>query len=356
MKEIINYFTSGNTAKGFVSLLQNNLSDIEKVYLFIGNQTKWKSNLLKRIGRKWSENGYSIECIHSINDNSTLDCIINTNTKVAVINKSIDIHIDISSKIPTEKTNFNLICNQIKLKENSENIKSLLLQIEKNTEIAYHYFQKALKIHDEWEKIYICNMDFAKADKTTAEVFDLLIGNEKLNKLSIVKDRFLGAATPDGAVDFIQDLTKNINKRYFIKGRPGTGKSTLLKYIAKKASQNGIDVEIYHCGFDPNSLDMLIFRELGKCIFDSTSPHEHFPSRENDEIIDVYEKYIKEGTDEKYEIKLEDIKTRYKANVDLGTEYLKKAKEKYDELEEIYNKAADFEKLNSIGEELVTKL
>ena len=33
------------------------------------------------------------------------------------------------------------------------------------------------------------------------------------------------------------------------------------------------DVEIYHCGFDPHSLDMVIVREVGIAIFDSTSPH-----------------------------------------------------------------------------------
>ena len=44
-----------------------------------------------------------------------------------------------------------------------------------------------------------------------------------------MKHRFLGAATPKGAVDFVPNLTEGLPHRYFIKGPPGPGKSTMLK-------------------------------------------------------------------------------------------------------------------------------
>ena len=40
----------------------------------------------------------------------------------------------------------------------------------------------------------------------------------------------------------------------------------MLKKLAKVAEEKGFDVEVYHCGFDPNSLDMVIVRELGFAI------------------------------------------------------------------------------------------
>ena len=43
---------------------------------------------------------------------------------------------------------------------------------------------------------------------------------------------------------------------------------------------------------------MVIVRELGFAIFDSTAPHEYFPSREGDEIIDMYALIVTPGTDE----------------------------------------------------------
>lgn len=66
----------------------------------------------------------------------------------------------------------------------------------------------------------------------------------------------------------------------------------MLKKIVAAGEQRGFDVEVYHCGFDPNSLDMVILREKGIAIFDSTAPHEYFPERNSDEIIDMYERCI----------------------------------------------------------------
>src|SRR5690606_34119962 len=97
---------------------------------------------------------------------------------------------------------------------------------------------------------------------------------------------FFGAATPKGAVDYIQELTASLKRRIFIKGRPGSGKSTMLKKLAAAAESRGIAVQVFHCGLDPHSLDMLIFPELSTAIFDSTAPHEYDPNRGGDEILD----------------------------------------------------------------------
>ncbi|MBL1704179.1 hypothetical protein ELE02_33765, partial [Klebsiella pneumoniae] len=148
--------------------------------------------------------------------------------------------------------------------------------------------------------------DFNKANELTDELIQKLFTNEG-GKQSTVKHRFLGAATPKGAVDFVPNLTEGLPQRYFIKGRPGSGKSTMLKKLAKVAEEKGFDVEVYHCGFDPNSLDMVIVRELGFAIFDSTAPHEYFPSRGGDEIIDMYDLIVAPGTDEKYATEIRDV-------------------------------------------------
>ncbi|WP_054860951.1 hypothetical protein [Gracilibacillus sp. JCM 18860] len=79
-----------------------------------------------------------------------------------------------------------------------------------------------------------------------------------------------------------------MTKRYFIKGRAGSGKSTLLKKVVSASKERGFDIEVYHCGFDPESVDMVVIRELSVCLFDSTDPHEYFPKRKGDEIVDLY--------------------------------------------------------------------
>ncbi|MNI66294.1 hypothetical protein D3C73_1218490 [compost metagenome] len=153
--------------------------------------------------------------------------------------------------------------------------------------------------------------------------------------------RFLGAATWRGAVDFVPNLTEGLQNRVFVKGRPGSGKSTLFKKIAASAAEKGIDTEIYHCGFDPDSLDMLIFRELSLAIFDSTAPHEHFPDRDGDVILDVYELAIAEGTDEKHADAIADVKERYSQSMKESISYLAQVNALRDELKSIYEAAAD---------------
>ena len=65
-----------------------------------------------------------------------------------------------------------------------------------------------------------------------------------------------------------------LEKRLFIKGYPGTGKSSMMKKLANEALKRGYDVQLVWCGLDANSIDMVILPELSFCIFDSTEPHD----------------------------------------------------------------------------------
>lgn len=64
---------------------------------------------------------------------------------------------------------------------------------------------------------------------------------------------------------------------YIIKGGPGTGKSTLMKKIAKKALEKGEKTEIIWCSSDPSSLDAVILPNLKTAVVDGTAPHTMDP-------------------------------------------------------------------------------
>jgi hypothetical protein len=130
----------------------------------------------------------------------------------------------------------------------------------------------------------------------------------------------------------------------------------MLKKIAVSGEERGFDVEVYHCGFDPNSLDMVIIPEKGIAIFDSTAPHEYFPNRVNDEIIDMYERCITPGTDEKYAKEIERTTRSYKDKMKEAISYLAEAKVLRDKLEEIYIGAMDFSKVDQIQSELLDEI
>ena len=74
-----------------------------------------------------------------------------------------------------------------------------------------------------------------------------------------------------------------------LKGGPGTGKSTIMKKIAKKLEEEGCLVERGYCSADPNSLDVVMAEEKGFSIVDGTAPHTFDPTTPgvNESIVDL---------------------------------------------------------------------
>ncbi|WP_078414479.1 PRK06851 family protein [Priestia abyssalis] len=351
--KILNYYAGGNTARGFYSLYESNLAGMDRLFILKGGPGTGKSSLMKHIGAEWNRKGYDVQYLHCSSDNNSIDGVIIEQLKVAIVDGTAP-HV-IEPKCPgavEDYVNLGTAWDSAQLAAQKDTIMQYTERISAAFQKAYDCFAQALHIHDDWEKIYIKNMDFSKANALTEQLLHQLFQGQTLDKKADVRHRFLGAATPKGAVDFVPNLTEDVTKRYFIKGRPGSGKSTMLKKIAARAEQNGFDVEIYHCGFDPNSLDMVIVRELGFAIFDSTAPHEYFPERESDEIIDMYEAIVTPGTDEKYAEQLADVSGKYSSKMKEAISYLAGVKSLRDELEAIYIEAMNFEMVNKIREDI----
>jgi Cdc6-like AAA superfamily ATPase len=355
--KIRNYFAGGNTARGFHNLYDSNLQGLDRLFILKGGPGTGKSSLMKKVGNEWVEQGYDVEFLHCSSDNNSIDGVLIPALKVGIVDGTAPHVIEPNAPGAVEEyINLGEAWNARALSVQKYVIQKLTRQISQSFQKAYATFKEALEIHDDWEKIYINSMDFKKADQLTKKLIDTFFGKMRLNKTPDVRHRFLGAATPKGAVDFVPNLTEEIPKRYFIKGRPGSGKSTMLKKLAAAAEERGVDVEIYHCGFDPNSLDMCIFRELGIAIFDSTAPHEYFPSRDGDEILDMYELLIEPGTDGIFADFISKISAKYKNKMTEATSYLAKAKELHDELEEIYVAAMDFSVVEKIQSKIAEEI
>jgi hypothetical protein len=336
------YFVYGNTAQGFVNKLSSNLQGIERLVILRGWPGTGKACFMRTIADECEKTGSIPEYLHCPSAPDTYDGIIVPELRLAVVDGT-DLHY---TKLITSEPAALIIdtasaFDGAGLRESQGEISELISNIGACHESAFDCFKNALRVHDEWEKIYIANMDFSKADLLASYVAELLLGGHRPNRTPVVKERFFGAGTPSGAMDFIENLTEGYSKRYFLKGRPGTGKSTLLRKLATASAERGLDTEVYSCAFDSTSLDMLIWPELDKCLFDSTAPHLYEPSRPSDEIIDMYASCVRPGTDEKYEKELEDITGRYKKAVTEGTGHLAEAKESLDALMDIYAGQAD---------------
>lgn len=82
---------------------------------------------------------------------------------------------------------------------------------------------------------------------------------------------FLGGATPNGfETAFWREQAACYG--FYLKGGPGTGKSTLMKKVAAAFSEERVSV--YACASDPRSLDAVVLEDRGVFIADATAPHE----------------------------------------------------------------------------------
>ncbi|MGL5069460.1 MAG: PRK06851 family protein [Sarcina sp.] len=346
MGKFIHYFGGGNTARGFVSFYESIFYDTKEAYVLKGGSNTYKTKILEKLSLQYA-NLYDVEVINSGIDNTEIEGIKVPDLEIAIVNGNLihDNNITFNKAVKIE-IDLSDATNIVQINSKQDELKGFKEKVFEYMNLSYKSFEKSLKIHDDLEGYYYKYMDFDKANKLAKNLSDRLV-YRKNNSTGVVYHRYLGAASPIGAIDFVPSITQGI-KRYFLKGRAGTGKSTLLKTIAKNAQEAGFKVEIYHCGFDPKSLDMVVVRELNFAIFDSTAPHEYFPSREDDEVIDTYKEFCTDDVDKIFEKEIKSVEgdyIKYKAE---AITYLKEAQNYKIEYDKIYDNALDEDKANTI--------
>ena len=347
----ISYLERANSCTGLENLLNKNLYGIEKIYSINSFSNYLKSVFIGRMAGFCERHHSDIEYIISPFNKQEYDGLIMRSSGFAIINSSCCAGID--------NTCIQSLSLDSCLKDFSDydKYKKFKKSIEEKYNNIYDLYKTAKIVHDRWEHIYISNMDMDMLNKFCDETIKKLFDNvASSGKTGIRYDRFMGGAFWDGNIDCIDCLTDTLSKRYFIKGRPGTGKSTFLKKIVKKSLDNGFETEVYHCGFDPLSLDMVIIRELSLCIFDSTSPHEKFPEKKSDEILDFYTNSGLFGVDEKNEKVLADIKTEYSQLMSEARELMSEAHIIYEEFKKTLDHYIDYEIFNNLVYEILNNL
>ena len=354
---IKHYFVCANSSKGFRNLFDSNLQMLDKIYILKGGPGTGKSSLMKKIGAAFIAEDYDVDHIHCSSDPDSLDGVVIRKLGVAIVDGTAP-HV-IEPKAPgaiEEYINLGIAWNIAALEKHKKEILYLQKEISGAYPKAYAYLADALLIHDEWEKIYISNMDFKKADELATKTADEIIGSHAFKKEAVIMHRFFGATTAQGPVNYVSNIIEPIENLYYIKGRPGSGKSTLLKKVVAKAKERGLDAEVYYCSFDPDSLDMVLLPEISTCIFDSTAPHEYDPNLSKDHVIDMYSELITPNTDKLHHDELVDIEKRYKALIASAVKELSYAKTLHDDLEQYYIAATNFALLDQIYMYLLTKI
>ncbi|GAB6098745.1 PRK06851 family protein [Halanaerocella petrolearia] len=355
---IKNYFPGGNTCKGFYSFYDYLPDGAELIFVIKGGPGTGKSTFMKRIGQEFVEEGYDIEFHWCSSDSESLDGLVIRDLKVALLDGTAPHLIDPEYPGAVEEIiNLGRYWDRSILEEYKDQIVTLNDVIWKLFDRAYAYLKEAKLIHDRWEDYYLEGMDFQQANQKTEELIEDIVGDWELtDSLGEERHLFASAFTPSAVINYFKELTTDLETRYIIKGRPGTGKSTMTKKVAKAIRERGFAVNYFHCSFDPDSVDMIIVPELSVALVDGTAPHIVDPvSDTRDQVVDMLECVDSQIVDLNKE-QIEYTKEQYKEVIDDATTQLRKAKKLHDELEEYYIEAMDFSAIDDRCEKVIKRI
>lgn len=208
--------------------------------------------------------------------------------------------------------------NETQLRAKNTEVAQLVTKADNALKKSLACLKEAKVIHDDWEKINIERMMWQKHKNLIAEMKNTLFDTIYLNKSSAISHRLIGSLTSSGAADFIPSITKKMNKRYLIKGLPGTGKSTFMRALGKEGERRGFDVLYGWCGLDPEGVDLVLFPELAVCFFDATKPHNYEIEKRGDEVID----FVSLCAQIENDTQIEEVQQAYEEKIKDATGYM----------------------------------
>ncbi|GAB4262939.1 PRK06851 family protein [Thermincola ferriacetica] len=344
-------FPGGNTAQGFYSFYDSVLQDMDRIFIIKGGPGTGKSSFMRRIGLALADRGYNVEFLCCSSDNDSLDGIVVSDLKLAMVDGTAPHIVDPKNPGAVDQIiNLGEFWDEEMLRQNKEAIIKCGQEVWECFREAYKCLKEAKTIHDEWEDYYAEGMDYTKANQMADSII-----NEIFSRQPVTRHMFASAITPEGLVNYIDNITEGIGTRYIIKGQPGTGKSTLLKKVAQAAADRGYNVDIYHCSLDPESLDMVVIPEINIAVINGMPPHTVEPSRDGDRVIDMLECVLPQVV-EQNRAAVDDTEKRFNRKIEEAIQFISKAKKLHDELETYYIDAMDFAAVDEMRDKIMTKV
>jgi len=353
--KIKEYFPGGNTYLGFYSLWDSNINSLEKLIILKGGPGTGKSTLLANLADELLNEGYAVEKLWCSSDAQSLDGIVCRQLSLGIVDGTAPHTRDpIYPGVVEKIVNLGDFWDETLLQKSRQDIIKLTKQNKALFQATYRHLAQAKNQHDQLEKLYIEGMNWTAVNSMTGDLLKQLFGGCKSGDPGEEVHRFAGAITPQGSVNYLDELLAEAKTRYIIKGRAGTGKSTLTKKIAAEAGSKGLAVEYYHCSFDPLSIDNIYIPQLGICVIDGTPPHEKDPGP-GDIVLDMFS-FMSGSVYSKNQPLIRELDSAYQAEFNQALQVLKECKAVHDELEKYYTQAMDFPAINQLKNKLLTEI
>lgn len=352
-------FPGGNTSQGFYSYYDYLLEKgSNRIFVVKGGPGVGKSSLMKKIGNSLAELGYDLEFHHCSSDNNSLDGIAVLEVGVVMVDGTAP-HI-VDPKYPgglDEIINMGEFWDIENMRANKDKIIASTTEVGRLFARAYRYLGAAKEIASNVIDTYKKAMDFCEVNKCTLSLEKELLENsdtyhfpQSQNMQGKERHLFGSALTPEGHIDYTGSILAGVEKVYYLAGEEGTGKTTLLQKVKTSAVTRGFEVEVFHTPLIPQKIETLIIEELNTAI--TTSPVYRV---NNYKVIDL-NKYMDQGMIAGLKAELNGDKELTESLINQGIDNIRKAKQEHDLLEKNYIPNMNFEKVEELYKELMTRI
>lgn len=344
-------FAGGNTCEGSFTYLSNIIPEnANRVFSLKGGPGVGKSSLMKKISRKFEDEGYDLEYYHCPSDPNSLDGIVIKDLGIVMLDGTAP-HI-IDPRIPGAQDDIVNLGDFLDT-DALEGLKSKIVEVDSDIKDsfnrAYQYLKSSKYLYKHIEERNLSCLNLGKLNRMS-EKFLMSIFKD-LNSKGVYKkniELFGSAITPVGFVDHTKDIFPKDAEVYYLDGDIGTGKTIFLQRLIERAEIKGYRVEIYHNPLIPEKIESIYIDTLN---IGFTSSKQFL----NNKKIDFNE-FLDESLIVKYE---EDIKKDKKVLDELletAIASLKRAKANHDIIESYYVENMDFDGVNILKEEIIKKI
>ncbi len=183
-------------------------------------------------------------------------------------------------------------------------------------------------------------LDYRGMNEQAALIVADALGVDAREGYGTARHLFASAISPAGLANHLDTLTWRLHRKYLITGRPGTGRTTLVKRVADAILGRGFSVEYYHCCLDPDKIDHAIIPELGTGIFNASEPHALMPDV-GDVLLNTAQ-FVDDNRLQRLGGEVQEAQEVYSRALDDGLMFMSLAKRTHDELEKYYSPYMDF--------------
>lgn len=167
-------FGSAITPQGPVNKLDSILVDVENVYILRGEPGVGKSTFMEKMLARAQEMGIDTEVFHCPLDPVNLDFLVIPKLKVAFINGTEPLKVDLK-RFTTTEIDFDQFLDPEILDIYEKEIDSCKERFWEAYNRAVYYISQAKKVHDEMEEYYIPNMNFVKINEKRDEILNRIL-------------------------------------------------------------------------------------------------------------------------------------------------------------------------------------